>query len=402
MFPLRAQFFLSYGVYGGLLPFLPVFLEKERGLTQPQIGYVFGVSAIATILTPVLLTLLADTYITSRRLIGVLSFIGAAALTTMLLVSGFWAILACYTVWALAYLPVTALVDGYHFSVQAQRDLAKQPLTPYHHMRPLGTVGFLVPNFFLFAALQLGADASSTVIAAIIMSLLGAINTQLLPAISLPAAVEKTMEKKSLPTLAALRAMLEPHVLVFCISLWLVHLAVASYYTFYPRYVTEEIGIDRKWVGLVVSIGVTIEIGFILAWGWMLNRFGLKNVMIVGIACAGIRLTLLAWFPTEQVAVGTQVFHGMWVIVLHVAPPVFMNSHAAGAYRNSIQGLFVMLVYGTSRVLGNALGGHLSQGGTARLFGIGAGLCFVAMLLMFFAFHEKQKPAMRISSDSQD
>ncbi len=387
MLPLRAQFFLSYGVYGGLLPFLPVFLEKERGLTQPQLGYVFGVSAVATVFTPVLLTLLADTIISSRRLIGILSAIGAAALIAMLMVRGFWPILACYTLWALAYMPVTSLVDGYYFSIAAQRETAGEKTPVYHHMRPLGTIGFLAPNFILFGLMQYGAPADSAVIAAIIMSVLAGINALFLPPI-LPVIAARTTGRRSLPTVAALKAMLEPHVLVFCISLWLVHLAVASYYTFYPRYVIEEVGIDRKWVGLVVSIGVTIEIVFILGWGWMLNRFGLKKVMLVGIGCAAVRLTLLAALPTQGVAIATQVFHGMWVIVLHVAPPVFLNAHAGGGFRNSMQGLFVMLVYGTSRLLGNAIGGHIAGHSMVLLFAIGAGLCVVAMLLMLLAFNE--------------
>ncbi|MEX2213268.1 MAG: MFS transporter [Phycisphaeraceae bacterium] len=392
MLPLRLQFFLAYGVYGGLLPFLPGFLEKERALTSAQIGYVFGVSSIATVLTPVLLTLLADTVISSRRLIGLLSLIGGAALAAMLFVQGFWPTLLCYSIWALTFMPVTPLTDAYHFSVQARRLELGQPAVPYHHLRPLGTIGFLVPNAILFFLLSTGSKADVAIIAAAIMCLLSAMNSLLLPeAERVVEVVQPAGVKRSLPTLAALKAMVQPPVLVFAVALFLVHLACAAYYTFYPIYLTKEVGIDRQWAGLIISIGVTIEIGFILAFGWMLRRWGLKAILIAGMFASAVRLALLGAFPTPFVAIGTQVFHGIWVVMLHVAPPGFINDHAGSRYRNSMQGLFVMLVYGTSRLIGNAVGGHIAEVSLRAVFFTGAGLCMAAVVLMVVAFHEKGK-----------
>ena len=391
MFPLRLQFFLAYGVYGGLLPFLPVFLEKERAMSQTQIGYVFGVSAIATVLTPVLLTLLADTIISSRRLIGLLSLIGGASLFAMLMVEGFWPTLLCYTLWSLTFMPVTPLTDAFHFSVQARRLELGQSVVPYHHLRPIGTVGFLVPNGVLFFLLAQGRSADVAILASGIMCVLSAMNSLLLPEAEARSDANAPTTKRQLPTLEALKAMAQRPVLVFAISLFLVHMACAAYYTFYPIYLTKQVGIDRQWAGLIISIGVTIEIGFILAFGWMLRRWGMKAVLMAGMLAAAVRLALLAAFPTPAIAIGTQVFHGIWVVMLHVAPPGFINEYAGSRYRNSMQGLFVMLVYGTSRLIGNAVGGHLAEGSVRVVFAVGAGLSLAAAMLMFVAFRERRE-----------
>ena len=43
----------------------------------------------------------------------------------------------------------------------------------------------------------------------------------------------------------------------------------------------------------------------------------------------------------------TQLFHGMIVLALLIAPPIFLNQHAEDRYRHSMQGLYAMAVMGT-------------------------------------------------------
>ena len=61
------------------------------------------------------------------------------------------------------------------------------------------------------------------------------------------------------------------------------------------------------------------------------------------------------------VAVGTQALHGMMVLVLHVAPPVFFNRFAAERYRSSVQGLYAVAIMGTGRIVGNVTAGEVAE-----------------------------------------
>ena len=67
---------------------------------------------------------------------------------------------------------------------------------------------------------------------------------------------------------------LEPHVLVFCIAMALVHMAAASYYQLYPLHLTDNLGIGKQWVGLIANIGVVVEIAFMLGFGWLTTMHG--------------------------------------------------------------------------------------------------------------------------------
>ncbi|MEX0885946.1 MAG: MFS transporter, partial [Phycisphaeraceae bacterium] len=196
-----------------------------------------------------------------------------------------------------------------------------------------------------------------------------------------------------LPTLAAARAMLEPSMLVFLVAVWLCMLAKAAYYAFFPLYLTRQLGVPMQWVGLILSVGVLIEIFFMLGFGRLLRLLGLRGLMAVGAACDALRLALLFAYPNIYVAVGTQVFHGMSVLVVHVAPQIYLNHRAGERYRSSMQGLYCVAVLGSGQILGAALGGLVAQGTSlVTVFGLGAALGVAAAALFAIAFRDR--PAM--------
>jgi MFS transporter, PPP family, 3-phenylpropionic acid transporter len=189
-----------------------------------------------------------------------------------------------------------------------------------------------------------------------------------------------------------LRRMLEPDVGLFCVAMWLVHLSAGAFYSFYPIYLSREIEVGNQWLGPISTVGVVIEVFFMLGFGWLLRRFGLKWLMVLGVGSVALRMALLAFVPTLGVAVGTQVLHGLMVVVVHVAPPVYLNHRAEPAYRNSIQGLYAMLVFGTGRITGNVVAGVISEGsesGTLAVFGWAAVAAGVSAVLFAVAFKDR-------------
>jgi len=85
---MRAQYFLSFGVIGAVLPFLSVFLH-DRGLTRTQIGYVTAAASFGVVLTPVLITLLADAAMAGRVLMAGVFAASGVLLAAVLGVHGF-------------------------------------------------------------------------------------------------------------------------------------------------------------------------------------------------------------------------------------------------------------------------------------------------------------------------
>jgi len=115
MHAIRLQFTICFGVMGSLIPYFSEFLS-ERGLGKDQIGQVFAVGAAAMMITPMLLTLLADTHVQGRRLIAGLFLGAAASLGTMLLVEGFHAHQLCWGLYCLCVFPIVPLQDALFFA----------------------------------------------------------------------------------------------------------------------------------------------------------------------------------------------------------------------------------------------------------------------------------------------
>ncbi|MDQ3441070.1 MAG: MFS transporter [Planctomycetota bacterium] len=398
---------------GSVLPFLPVFLD-DRGLSRTQIGYVTGAASVGVVLTPVLITLLADAAVAGRMLMAGVFTASGVLLAAVLGVHGFWPILACYALHALAFAPAAPLQDGIYFAAAARDEKrAASPLTkaptkgtqllsavpPYHVVRVWGTVGYIVPSAVLYFVLTGDGSVAPALACGVAMCAAGALNAMFfLPRVDEQLEGKIKANGSRLPTVAAVRALLEPHVLVFCVAMALVHFAASGYYQFYPLYLTEARGIEKRWVGLIANLGVVVEIFFMLGFGWLSAKLTLRGLMITGVACIAVRLLLLAFVPTNTVAIGTQLLHGMMVLVLHVAPPIYLNSRAGDEYRSSIQGLYAMAVAGGARIVGSVVTGRVAEHSLTWMFAGCAGLCVIAAGLFYFAFREERSESREEAS----
>ncbi|MEM9883354.1 MAG: MFS transporter [Planctomycetota bacterium] len=389
---IKRQYFLSFAVMGAVLPYLSVFLS-QRGLGMSQIGVVLSLTGLGIVMSPVLSTALADTRVSGRVLLGVLLAATGGSLAWLSGVSGFWTLLWVHGLFALAFAPITALQDGLYFERRAAREVAGRLSPAYHMVRVYGTFGFIVPSLGLYFLLRAGTvDTGAAIAAAAVCAGVGVANAFSLPGREVGVQEEDVdgLSRKRLPTLAAAKALAEPHALVFCLAMLLLHLAIAAYYGFYPVYLTERIGIGAEWVGLIANLGVVIEIGFMLGFGWLVARLGLRGLMVAGALCMAGRFALLGFAPTVAVAVGTQVLHGVMVLVVHVAPPIYLDGRADPTYRHSIQGLYAVAVYGTGRIVGNLAGGWVAEASLTAVFVWSAGLSVAAAGLFGFAFGDRE------------
>ena len=392
MKPVKIQFFLAFAVMGAIMPFLAVYLKEDQGLTETQIGYVAAAASIAVLIAPVAITLLADTRMDPRRLIAACYLLSGTFLALLALAEGFWPTLLLFGLHSLAFVAIMPLQDGVNFSIQRKREAAGLPPPPYHQIRVWGTIGFIIPSAIIFLLIERGFTTTIILATAILFGFFGILNCRFLPDPrrnrNRPA---EPADAKAwgLPTLGAARALFSGNVLVFCIGMTFIHAASSAYFAFYPLYLTEEVGVDRKWVGLIFNIGVVIEVVFIFGLGYLIRKVGLRNLILIGVFCMAARTALLAWQPTVTIAITGQIFHGLIIIALHVAPVMYINRQAADRFRNSIQGLYTMTVVGGSRIVGSILSGHLAQSGLILLFIVATFMSAITLILFLFAFREE-------------
>lgn len=71
MSALRRQFFLNYAVFGSVMPLLTVFLKQQGGFSYFQIGLEMSLMNLPMLVSPALITLMADKRIDARRILAV-------------------------------------------------------------------------------------------------------------------------------------------------------------------------------------------------------------------------------------------------------------------------------------------------------------------------------------------
>ncbi len=262
----------------------------------------------------------------------------------------------------------------------------------YHHVRAWGTAGFVLPALGLWWWMELGRSAPTEVLmdgssiagdlpgdlagrfAAAMggglgvilliscsVAMIGALNALWLPGAArprregnptapTPTASKPSTARQRVPTLAAIGACLQRPQGPYLAGQWLLAAGVFAFYFYQPLYLSKVIGIPDAYLGLVVGLGVLLELFWMVAFGRILRALGTRRVILIGGLIVSLRFGLLAAVPTLFVALATQLMHGPMVLAMHVAPPVLLNKAASKEARASVQGVYQTIVLGTARI----------------------------------------------------
>jgi MFS transporter, PPP family, 3-phenylpropionic acid transporter len=381
MFRLKLQYFIAFAVNGCLVPFVPLYL-KQMHLDAGQIGSIMGAASFAVVLSPVLVTLIADAHMEARRVLAAVQFLTAASLLVTPLFGTFLAILTGWLLVSIVQVPINPLQDGINFAIQQKRREQGLKEMAYHRIRVWGTIGFLAPGLLLYLLVRRRDDVTIVLYMAAVFALAGGINTLLLPRVERGKAA---VDRKP-PTLQAAKMLFGRRLIVFCLASFLLQMAAACYYSFYPIYLSDGLHIPREWAGMIMNIGVVFEILYMLSFGRILKLLGPRWFLILFSGVMGLRMALLAAFPNPVVAIGTQALHGAIVLLLTVAPVVLVNSVAGDGYRHSMQGLYTMLVLGGGRIVGNFLSGPIAGRSYQAAYWWAFGLVAAATLLVYVGY----------------
>lgn len=378
------------------MPLMSVFLWKEAGFGLMQIGFATALTNVPMLVSPGLITLLADRNVDSRRILAVAFLVSILVLTLMWAVPILWVRLVLFLFHGLAFVAMIPLQDGFYFSYAESQRAAGTPVKPYPSVRVWGTIGFIVPSIIIYFLLQQGASTGRILLCAVGFGLAALVNSfslpKLPPAFDSAGGPQKIGEKRPLPTREALNQLFSPRARFLCLGLAFGYMAAVAYYSFISIYFREVIGIPERYIGLVINIGVVIEIVFTIFMPRLQSILRLKGIMVVGLFCMALRMFLLALFPSVWLAVIIQVIHGMEVLALFVAPIMFLNRLAGDRFRNSIQGMFTMTVGGVSRIIGALIAGWVASHGLNLLLGYGGAMALAAMFVILFLFRRIPAP----------
>ncbi len=395
MWAIKAQYFFSYAVMGSLVPLLSVYLRAEKGFEAFDVGLSSALMSVAMVISPALITLLADKRIDTRRILAVAFTFTALVLGAIYFSGPVWMTLALFLLYGMGFVAMLPLQDGFYFSCAEQCRLKAQPVSSYPMIRVWGTTGFIVPSLILYGLIEFYHFPSSVIMpCAVVFCLLSMINSFRLPKLNPVEVVEsdesgdssKDEKKGGLPTVAALKVLISPEARFLSLGLVLAFTATTAYYGYISLYYAKVIGIKESQIGLYLSIGVVLEIGFTLMMPFLQRWIRLKGILIAGLFFMALRMLLLAAFPNIWTVLLTQIGHGVEALALYVVPVMFFNRLAGNEFRNSIQGVYTMMVGGTSRVMGGLIAGVVAEEGMTTLFYYSGCLAAAALAVIVFFF----------------
>jgi MFS transporter, PPP family, 3-phenylpropionic acid transporter len=351
---LKVQFFLSYAILGSLTPLLTVFLKDQKGLDEQQIGLAMSMSGAANLLSPVVMTLLADTKLQTRHILALSYAATSVVLLTMLTTTPVAVTLALMALYGLSIVAMFPLQDGMFFAAEREHERLGTEVVPYTGVRVWGTVGFILPSVAMWWIVGRVGNETPAVLGAVsfcLASLLNALFT--LPAVR-PSRAPGGQAR--VPTFDALRVLARPETRWLCLALIIAAGSSVTYHYFFPIYLKERIGLRPGLIPLVINVGVLLEVFYTLAYPRLIKWIGAKGILIGGLACMVSRLWLLGSFPSLPVAILVQLGHGLEIVSMFVLPPMLLNRLAGDAFRNSMQGAFSMMM-GAARLSGSILAG---------------------------------------------
>ncbi|MBP7939934.1 MAG: MFS transporter, partial [Sediminibacterium sp.] len=145
---LSAMMFLQYYIWGAWYVTMGTYMGEKLGSTGVDIGAAYGAGAIATIISPFFVGMIADRFFSAQKIMGVLHLVGAALLFFATKVDNtnfYWVIL----VYSLLYMPTIALSNSVAFAQMT--DPGKQ----FPWIRVFGTLGWIAAGLVIS---QLGIE----------------------------------------------------------------------------------------------------------------------------------------------------------------------------------------------------------------------------------------------------
>src|SRR5690349_12908920 len=275
--------FLNYVIWGAWYVTLSTYLTINLKFTGTQAGAVFGTTALASIVSPFFVGLIADRFFASERVLAVLHLFGAVLLFFVTKVASFAAVYALMFAYCLCYFPTIALTNS--LTLQHLKNTGRDfPL-----IRVFGTLGWIAIGVTI-GRLRIETSSTPFLLAAgasVAMSLF----SLTLPHTPPPSRGQAVTLRRILG-LDALVMFKRSAFAVFGAASVLACIPLTFYFSFTNDYLNE-----LHWQNAAgkMALGQVSEVGMMLLMPFLLRRMTVRSILIVGMLAWTIRYTLLAY-----------------------------------------------------------------------------------------------------------
>jgi len=399
---LSVMMFIEWFIWGAWFVPLWQYLNK-LGFSPSEIAWSYSSTAIAAILSPVLVGVIADRYFAAQKVLAWLLLGGGVLMCFIAVQTQFSSFFPLLVVYAITYMPTVALTNSIAFANIGD------PEKEFPRIRVLGTLGWIASGLFIGFVLppMLGmgniSDTNLPLWLTAAASFALGLYSFWLP--NTPAKGSGPVDIKALFGLNALGMLKDRAFAIFALCSFLFCMPLAFYYQFANGYLTQ-VGLNEAtgWM----TLGQVSEIFALLALPLLLKRFGIKKVLMLGFVTAAIRYIFFIYGGTEDVWGYSMLFlgillHGVSYDFYFVTGYIYVDKKAPAHMRTAAQGLITLICQGLGSFIGNWLGGRAMttfamatprNGMTFDWFavwGVGAAMVVAVMLLFLLFFRERSK-----------
>jgi nucleoside transporter len=398
---LSALMFLQYFVWGAWYVTMGTWLGETLHFSGEQIGLAAGTTALAAMISPFFVGMVADRFLATERILAALHVLGGLVLfyaSTQTTFGGFYSVLLVYT---LCYMPTLALSNSLSFRQM------KDPGREFPPIRVLGTIGWIVAGLII-GTLGLEATARPLQIAGAGSIVLGLFCLALPHTPPMEKSKTRRVTWSDILGLDALKLLGERSFAIFVLGSFLVCIPLQFYYAFANLFLNE---LNVTNAAGKMTLGQMSEIFFMLVMPWFFRRLGIKWMLLVGMAAWTTRYLLFAYGNNAELVwmlYAGILLHGICYDFFFVTGQIYVDTKAPPDLRAAAQGFIAFVTLGVGMFIGSWASGRvvdafrLPGGGHdwQRIWLVPAGGAAVVLILFALFFRasasDRESPVARV------
>lgn len=347
---LSVMMFLEYFIWSSWYVTMGPYLGGTLNFTPQQIGFAYNSTAIAAMLSPFFVGMVADRFFATEKILGVLHIVSGLLLFAASKATDFATFYPLLIGHTLCYMPTLALTNSISFAQM------KDPGKEFPAIRVLGTISWIVAG--LTVDRVFGTRSTTTA-----LPFLMAAGVSILMGVycfSLPHTPPKStgaVTARDILGLDALQLMKEKSFAMFVAAAFLICIPLTFYFSFTPTFLGD---CNVSNIPTKMTMGQASEIFFMLVMPWFFARLGVKWMLMVAMACWGARYLLFL----QGYGTGTAwplylglILHGICYDFFFVTAYIYVDKKAPEAIRAKAQGFIAFIMLGAGMFVGATLSG---------------------------------------------